>query len=524
MSRIRRCLAAGAVLAAVAAPGAVPALTAPAAAAPVPDGPGRGLVPAYLGAPATPRPMAGTPIPANPHQGPVGLSSMHADSHASDTYPFSGPLGRRPQVLSEAKAGGLLPGLCSTVTFARRTGLIVAQCTQGANFTLRLIDPKTLKDLATFRLPPRPSTVTAVVTADFDKVLTDTSGGAYYYLDPRDRAVLADSAFHLRRFAHEKGPDGTWRFTVTDDWDLSGHLPHDCATWTNPWPKGECDPVTAVGPDWGGLIWWITRNGRIGTVDPGTGTVRAIRLPGEGIQNSFAAGEDGVSIVSDHALYRLRAGRDGTPEIVWRAPYDRGSGRKPGQIDQGSGTTPTLLGTEYVAITDNADDRMNVLVHRRSDGRRVCAVPVFRSGASATDNSLVGYGRSLFVENNHGYRNFFELPPGGSPAGGVSRVDVDADGRGCRTVWESAERSPSTVAKASVPAGLLYLYTKEPRRDLIDAWYLTAVDVHTGRTVYKVLTGTGKWFDNNWAPITLGPDGTAYVGVVGGLVAVRDRP
>src|SRR5690606_8224350 len=96
-------------------------------------------------------------------------------------------------------------------------------------------------------------------------------------------------------------------------------------------------------------------------------------------------------------------------------------------------------------------------------------------------------------------------------------------GKGCETVWTSRERSLSTVPKASVPAGLLYLYTKEPRKDFIDAWYLTAVDVHTGRTVYKVLTGTGKWFDNNWAPVTLGPNGTAYVGVVGGLVAVRDR-
>ncbi|WP_241682766.1 hypothetical protein [Actinomadura sp. J1-007] len=105
----------------------------------------------------------------------------------------------------------------------------------------------------------------------------------------------------------------------------------------------------------------------------------------------------------------------------------------------------------------------------------------------------------------------------------MSRIDVEPGGKGCRTVWTSPERSPSTVAKVSVASGLLYLYTKEPRKDLIDAWYLTAVDVHTGRTAYKVLTGTGKWFDNNWAPITLGPDGTAYVGVIGGLVAVRDR-
>ncbi|MEU5878367.1 hypothetical protein [Spirillospora sp. NPDC047279] len=494
----------------------------PAHAAPVPDGPGRGLLPAYVGGPATPRPLPGTPVPANPHQGPVGWSSMHADSYASDTYPFAGPLGRSPEVRSESK-GGALPGLCSTVTFAKRTGLIVAQCTKGQTFTLRLIDPKTLQDLATYELPQRPSTIQAIFSLDLDKVLTDTSGGAYYYLDPQDRAVLADSAFHVRRFAHEKAPDGTWRFTVTDDWDLSSRLPHDCATWTNPWPRGECDPITAVGPDWTGLIWWITRNGRVGTINPGSGAVKHVQFEREGVQNSFAAAEDGVSVVSDHALYRLQAAADGTPQVRWRQPYDRGSGRKPGQIDQGSGTTPTFFGDRYVAITDNADDRMNVIVRRRVDGGLVCRIPVFRSGASATDNSLIGYGNSLFVENNYGYRNFFELPPGGSNAGGVSRVDVDPGGGGCRTVWESGEHSPSTVAKASVPNGLVYLYVKEPRKDLIDAWYFTAVDAHTGRTVFKVLTGTGKWFDNNWAPITLGPDGTAYVGVVGGLVAVRDR-
>ncbi|CNG38291.1 putative secreted protein [Mycobacterium tuberculosis] len=517
---MRRPLLAALLTAALAVPPA--ALAAPAAADPIPDGPGRGFVPAYIGGPAAPEPLAGRPVPANPHQGPVGTSSMHADSYASDAYPFPGPLGRDPEVLNEAKGGGL-PGLCSTVTFARRTGLIVAQCTRGQNFVLRLIDPRTLKDLATFELPPRPSTVQAVFSLSLDKVLTDTSGGAYYYLDPQDRAVLADSAFHLRRFAHGKGPDGAWRFTVTDDWDLSGYLPHDCATWTNPWPKGECDPITAVGPDWGGLIWWITRNGRVGTVDPESGAVRVTRLTGESIQNSFAAAENGVSIVSDHALYQMRADASGTPTVVWRRPYDRGTGRKPGQIDQGSGTTPTFFGNGYVAITDNADDRMHVIVRRRDDGGLVCQIPVFGSGAGATDNSLIGYGDSLFVENNYGYRNFFELPPGGSSAGGVSRVDVDPDGKGCETVWTSKERSPSTVAKISVPSGLLYLYTKEPRRDLLDAWYLTAVDVRTGRTVYKVLTGMGKWFDNNWAPITIGPDGTAYVGVIGGLVAVRDR-
>ena len=49
-----------------------------------------------------------------------------------------------------------------------------------------------------------------------------------------------------------------------------------------------------------------------------------------------------------------------------------------------------------------------------------------------------------------------------------------------------------------------------------------AIDFRTGRTVYKQLAGSGLGFNNNYAPVTLGPDGTAYVGVLGGLVALRD--
>ncbi len=494
-------------------------LPAAAQAKPIPPGQGHDAVPAYLGGPAVPKAIPGLPVPANPHMAAPGYAAMHADSYASDTYPFLGPLGRNPQVLSEAKANGL-PGLCSTVNYARSTGLIVAQCTNVGTFTLRLIDPKTLKDLATYTLPARPSTVQAVTSLQLDKVLTDTSGGAYFYVDDKDRAVLADSAFHIRRFTHVRTAQG-WRFKVTDDWNLTRYVPHSCPTWKNPKPKGECDPITSVQPDWQGRIWWVTRQGRVGTVDPRNGRVRVLRFKKEAIQNSFAASRDGVSVVTDHALYQLRADATGKPKVLWRQPYDRGVRRKSGQLDQGSGTTPTFLEGEYVAITDNAEPRMNVLVYRVSDGERICKVPVFQKNKSASDNSLIGYGRSLVVENNSGYRNFVELKPGASSVGGLSRVDVASGG--CRTVWTSKERSPSTVAKASVPAGLVYAYTKEPRKDGVDAWYLTAIDFHTGRTVYKVLTGTGKYYDNNWAPINLGPDGTAYIGVIGGLVAVRDR-
>ncbi len=71
-----------------------------------------------------------------------------------------------------------------------------------------------------------------------------------------------------------------------------------------------------------------------------------------------------------------------------------------------------------------------------------------------------------------------------------------------------------------------YLYTKLPNApNRGDAYYFTALDFASGRTVYRVLAGTGVRYDNNWAAISLASDGSAFVGVLNGLIRVRDgRP
>ena len=95
-------------------------------------------------------------------------------------------------------------------------------------------------------------------------------------------------------------------------------------------------------------------------------------------------------------MYRLDAGASGFPVTTWREVYENSGIAKPGQVGAGSGTTPTLIGRDLVAITDNADP-MNVVVYRRApstdSSRTVCVQPVFEKGASATDNSLIAAGR-----------------------------------------------------------------------------------------------------------------------------------
>ena len=193
---------------------------------------------------------------------------------------------------------------------------------------------------------------------------------------------------------------------------------------------------------------------------------------------------------------------------------------KPGQVDAGSGTTPTITPRGNVAITDNADP-MNVLLYDRVTGAEVCRAPVFAAGASASDNSLVAFNDALIVENNHGYTGPTATEQGATTTGGIARVDYDPAKGTCGVTWTSDEISPTVVPKVSLANGLLYVWTK-PAGEKSDPWYLTAIDARSGATVFKQLAGTGLGFNNNYAPITLGPDGTAYTGVLGGLVAIRD--
>ena len=469
---------------------------------PIRQGSGYGLVPPFSGRAAAPRPLVGGSVPRHPFMAASGANNMHGDSYASDTHAASGPLGHDPVVVSTAR--GLLGGECASVMFDRQ-GRIVTVCASALRMQLLLLDPRTLRELARYDLPRRPSTR----TLSFRRITSDTSGGVYFYLDHRDRAVLGTAARRIEVVAH----DGA-AFHLERAYDLAPMVP-------------EGDAVTAVLPDWTGRYWFVTRQGLVGTVDPESGRIGSRELAGEEIENSFAAGPDGVFVVSDHAMYGFAADPvSGAPGIMWREPYDRGTRRKVGQIDQGSGTTPTLLGDKWVAIADNAEPRLNVLVYRRgrdvAGKRLVCRQPLFAPGASATENSFVGFGHALIVENNAGYDVFPTMMFGRTGAGGVARVDLD-DGDGCHVVWESGAISQTVVPKLSLGNGLLYLYTKRPHAPWwTDAYYLTAVDFRTGETVYEVLTGTGLGYDNHWAPITLGPDGTAYVGTLRGLLAVRD--
>jgi len=505
------------------------------------------LVPAFIGRPAVAKPVDGLayehPFMASPDQ-----ATIHTDSYNSDVHRNAGVLGNNSEVTTRLGPGHPFGGMCSTTTFDK-DGYLVSLCASFLSFQLHLMDPNTLELLAVHYLPSRPTTFEMVVKADPGIAMTDTSGGAYHYMDNQDRIVLADSEQQITRIGHRKNAAGQWEFYEDGRWDMTDVVPDDCFNWNNLLPSGECDPISAVLPDAEGNIWWATRMGRFGALNPETGEKIASRFWAETkeradnkqgaaagsekqveeIQNSFASDKDAVYIATDHALYALRVAADGKSiERLWKQTYDRGSEVKVGAINQGTGTTPTLLGDDYITLSDNADGLINLIVYRRGldvDGEReICKVPLFDERGSATDNSMIGWGRSMIIENNAGYTNAFQMTDLAHTPGGVMRIDIREDESGCDVIWRSKERSLSVVPKLSAANGIVYLYGPDILEDGNNAWYLKGLDFETGETVFKIHTGVGQFFDNNWAPISIGPDGTTYVGSFKGIMAIRDRP
>ncbi|MEI7891483.1 MAG: hypothetical protein WCI05_00245 [Myxococcales bacterium] len=490
-----------------------------AAVVPIPQQAGSASVQQFIGNMAVPRSVAAPSIPSNPFLGQGSWSNVHNDTYMSDTYSSAGPLGQNPTVLStwlgnDRDQVALVVGMTWDSSGRIVAGAIKPNsATNTTRVQLTLLDPVTLQTLATYDLPEE----TMASATDF------RPAGTYFYTDKNDRTVIGTVARKVWVVSHSGSS-----FTLDNQFDLTGAIP-------------DYDSMQALQPDFSGRLWFTSKGGTnpagihkggvVGVLDLSGGQVLGTyQMPDEErIVNSHATDETGGAfIASTMAMYRFDTNTSGAPTVTWREVYDQGTRVKPGQTDIGTGTTPTLMGTKYVTITDNADPRMHVMVYRRdkefAGTRRTCFEPVFGDNAGDTENSLVATDTSIVVENNYGYSDPSVTTGGKTTEPGLTRIDLDANGA-CHTVWSNSTLSiPSVVTKMSLQNGLIYSYSKPVGPGQLDPWYFTAVDFVSGEVVYRQLAGTGALYNNHYAPVYLGPNGTFYVGVLGGIVAMRDTP
>jgi hypothetical protein len=492
-SRIRGAVAAVAALSCL-------ALASSAAADPILDT-GTPSLPDFSGSAGSGHKIPHSHPPQNPYMAANPFSNIHNDTWMTDDYRQSGPLGQNLVATSQGNPAAL----CGSLTFDSR-GRIVSVCPRlGLGPQARIMDPNTMQVISSYDLP---GAVDPAGTQQYQNF----SGGGYLYLDNQDRIVVPTKTDHI--FVLSEGADGN-TLTLESDYDLTSVLD----------PAAE--RITSALPDFHGLIWFVTKqNGKVGTLNTKTGQIK-VKRTGEEIENSFAVGADGVYIVSNKRMYRYKANKHGKPRVIWKAGYKNDGTVKPSQVDAGSGTTPTIMDGGYVAIADNADPE-NIVVYRterklkKHQKRKVCQQPVFEKGASATENTLLAAGRSIIVENNYGYQDPFGPNTGAVTEPGFARVDLNKKGTKCKLVWTNTDAyGSSVVPKISSANGLIYTYTRPPD-DNAEGYYWTALDWKSGKTQWMKYAGSGLGFNNNYAGIAIGPDGSAYLGVTGGMVKLSD--
>jgi hypothetical protein len=226
------------------------------------------------------------------------------------------------------------------------------------------------------------------------------------------------------------------------------------------------------------------------------------------VERGLTVANDGAYIAGDEALHRVGL-RGEKPVVAWSAAYDEGGER---------GSAPVVLRSGLVAVADNRDPRLQVVLHRADTGAVVCRAEVFDDDSGAADGGLVAAGDDVVVTNAHGYGGPWSTVLGRATSRGIAKVGPD-----CAVRWTLALDVPSGAPAVSVDDGLVYAWTKRHSWFGVDAWYLSAVELRSGRLVWARRVGLNALYDNHGGDVVLGPGRAAYAPLLGGLARVADR-
>ncbi|KAL6415764.1 hypothetical protein AUP68_02331 [Ilyonectria robusta] len=414
----------------------------------------------------------------------------------------------------------------------RLTARIVCGDAVAAHFCIAALDPETLDTLATWA-PENQTLFTPYATAANRTIVLPTLQGHIFEVERVD-GVKGTTLRQLR------------------DIDLTGALPEGHSPSSSYYDEDGNIWFSAVRLASTGLI---EDSSILGYVTP-NGTIQTTRIDNQRIENSMAvngktiyinSGPLASNVANDTGnMIAFQASAIGDIEPIWLETYSAGSASKPGGFARGSGSTPALIGDKFVAMTDNADVQVNLVVYRQVEDYQnnlpeggssfVCQVPLFQPNASANENAMVGYfdgsTYSVVINNNYGapemqnlgdvddingdFNNLASLAPG------ITRVDISEDGD-CKVRWTLQVRSTS-VLSLSTANGLVYSYTQDEElaEDGEYVWYFTAIDFKTGELAWRIRSGAGGNYNNNVAPTQMSPNGGLYQVVLGGVTWLRD--
>lgn len=537
-------------------------------------------------------------------------SSMHEGPWATDVSNFSGPMPVNPraQYFHVMEKGDKFSGMCPVFEFVDDSTFVTLSFGRASTTLLLLRINDSIRLLDAIDIPGRGNNVWELMgKKKRERIFHNTAGGAYSYLSGHNHIYIPGTNNNILcvEIKDEKFVNNSVKSSNIREQIAKGNLVDKQLL-----EQDKLNLLTAIMPDMKGNVWFTSRHGVIGllhrsdTTEDGCWKVYATyigkqaamekinthfaenfsdenlsvyeqfdQLKGEAlekfqttfmgdestreeIQNSFSVGSDGVYIVTNYALYKLHFNeKTKTIELdpKWLTSYRQGEliyandhKIKPGQLNNGSGTTPTIIDTRFVAICDNDSNQVNLCVFSQETGQLVFKYKLFSDKGAAVENSVVAYGNSIIVGNTYGYEDVFEENP---TPGGIMRFDFNQE----KNTYELVTDWPlsglydckTATPKLSTASGLIYVYNRsENDNSEQHDWQITAIDFVTGLRVFSLrpyfekgefddnVNFLLKWgslgsknydqkvFNNIWATFTFGPGNSFYIGNYRGFLRV----
>ena len=259
---------------------------------------------------------------------------------------------------------------------------------------------------------------------------------------------------------------------------------------------------------------------------------------GEEVRNGGAVDEKGgIYVATNKNMHKLvwNGAQLATDKNgAWISPYDTDSHNGASGLQQGTGSTPTLVGfgndaDKLVVITDGSD-RMKLVAFWRDEipkkfkqkkgtkSRRIADQIEVKAGFAQpprfiqSEQSVVSKGYGAFVVNNIGDEkmpedalvNAIALGPVVRSAHGVERFEWDPKEHKWRSVWARNDVSSlTTVPSVSIPSNIVLVngYSKK------DGWEVTGMDWMTGETVHRTIFGQDNFGNGAYMINQLSPSG-----------------
>ena len=214
--------------------------------------------------------------------------------------------------------------------------------------------------------------------------------------------------------------------------------------------------------------------------------------------------------------------------------YENSGFLKPGQVNIGSGTTPSLFtaddGTPLVAIADNAYPKQNVLAYTRSTGNEISKVPVLPKMRGTTEISMIAAKGRIIYGNSFGqlYSEPNTQLVSNEPGLGLIHIIPGEDPDTLGTIpWENNHVSVVGASMLARASGIIFVHLGNwnvPDAETKGAVYcLSAFDSWDGREIWRIPLGQGRQYYNFGGGIYFNRTGKKiFIGTERYLISIQD--